>query len=142
MLRFVVPGEPVPKGRPRFSVRKGRDGVSFVQAYTDGQTSAYSDKVRLLARVAANQARWFTSPKDRFSIVIKIFRTHFDKGGDIDNYEKNILDSLIPKKGQPGTGIIDDDRYVRGLGTAIKQDKANPRVEVEIRRFPAKKSSK
>lgn len=135
-LRFVVEGEPVPKGRPRFAVRKGANGKNFVKPYTPKETEAYADKVRLVAQAAASAQRWKTDERDRFTVVIAVYRTHYDAGGDVDNYGKEILDAIIPKPKCPGSGVIPDDRYVRGIGVALRQDKAHPRVEVEIRKFP------
>ena len=135
VLRFVVEGEPVPKGRPRFAVRKGKGGQSFVKPYTPAETEAYANVVRLVAQAAASAARWKPSKDDRYTVVIRVFRTHYDAGGDIDNYAKEILDAIIPKPRLPGSGIIADDRYVRGLGSSLNVDAKHPRVEVELRRF-------
>lgn len=41
VLHFVVEGEPVPKGRPRFATRKRPDGKTFVKTYTEAETEAY-----------------------------------------------------------------------------------------------------
>lgn len=46
-VRFVVPGPPVGKGRPRFA-RRG----AFVRAYTDAKTASYENLVKLAAAQA------------------------------------------------------------------------------------------
>lgn len=45
--KFTIPGEPKPKGRPRFSVRKGKDGKSFISTRTPEETVIYENLVRL-----------------------------------------------------------------------------------------------
>jgi len=47
IVNFEVPGDPVPKGRPRFA-RRG----TFVQTYTDSKTIEYETRVATLARLA------------------------------------------------------------------------------------------
>lgn len=128
-LRFVVPGEPVPKGRARHRIVFPKVGKPFVQEYTPPETKAYEDKVKLLARVAVNQARWSVGPKDRFSVVVRVVRTYEGKGGDLDNVLKACLDGM-------NKVVYPDDRYIRGLGAAFgRPDPAKPRVEIEVRRY-------
>ena len=131
VLRFVIDGEPVPKARSRHRIVFPKSGGKpFTQEYTDAKTKAYEDRVRLLAKVAANGARWGWSDGDRFSIVLRIVRTYWDKGGDLDNVLKSCFDGM--------NGVIfADDRYVRAFGAAfLPPDPKRPRVEVEVRRFP------
>ncbi len=47
IVNFEVPGDPVPKGRPRFA-RRG----TFVQTYTDSKTIEYETIVATKARMA------------------------------------------------------------------------------------------
>lgn len=140
VLRFTVPGEPVPKGRARHRIVFPKQGKPFVQEYTPPETKAYEERFRLLAKVAVNQAKWTVHPDDRFSVVIRVYRTHEGKGGDLDNVIKSALDSMNH------SGVWLDDRYVRGIGAALcDPDPARPRVEVEVRRFkrtPKPKRSK
>lgn len=51
-IRFVVPGDPVAKGRPKFKNARSRAGVEFVQTYTPRKTRRYEDGVRFGAKVA------------------------------------------------------------------------------------------
>ena len=48
VLRFVIPGEPRGKGRPRF----GKSRAGFVTVRTDDKTAAYENLVKLAARQA------------------------------------------------------------------------------------------
>lgn len=45
-IRIVVEGTPVAKGRPRFSIIAGH-----VNAYTDGKTRKYEDRIKQAARI-------------------------------------------------------------------------------------------
>lgn len=47
IVNFEIPGDPVPKGRPRFA-RRG----TFVQTYTDSKTIEYETRVATKARMA------------------------------------------------------------------------------------------
>lgn len=127
-LRFVVPGEPVGKERARVFRNKAKDGRVVTRAVTPEKTREYEAKVRDIAKIACNLARWSWSKDDRFTVVMRVFRTHFDAGPDLDNVIKT-LDAL--------NGIVwKDDRYVRGIGAALQDpDPENPRIEVEVRRF-------
>lgn len=136
VLRFVVPGEPVPKGRARTRVVTTRGGKAFASHYTPGETKAYEERVALLCRVAVAGARWAWTKADRFALVVQVYRAHEGKGGDLDNYVKAISDAI--------NGVaFGDDRYVRGIGAALQEpDPARPRVEVEVRKFAPSKRAK
>lgn len=128
VLRLVIPGDPVGKERARVFRKQNPNGTVITRAVTPEKTRAYEEKIRTLAQIAVNQARWSWAKDDRFSVVMKIYRSHWDAGADLDNVIKTI-DGL--------TGIVwKDDRYVRGIGAAFQDpDPKNPRVEVEVRRF-------
>ena len=52
----VVEGDPVGKGRPRFTMR-GKGKGSFVQVYTDAQTAAYEELIQVeVLRLIGGQA--------------------------------------------------------------------------------------
>ena len=130
-LRFVVPGEPVPKGRARVQVISPKGGGKpFVHTYTPQDTTDFEKRVQFVARAAASAARWAFSDQDRFQLTVLIVRTHWDKGGDWDNYVKACQDAL--------NGIAyPDDRYVRGgAGAFGDPDPKRPRVEVCVKKIP------
>lgn len=127
-LSFTVPGEPIPKGRARTRIVQPRAGKAFASHYTPAQTKAFESYVRLLCQAAVSQARWLWSPKDRFALTVRVFRTHEGAGGDLDNYFKAVSDAI--------NGVaFGDDRYVREMNASLAHDPASPRVEVEIRRM-------
>lgn len=120
-LVFVVPGKPVPKGRPRASVRAGR-----VHMRTPPRTVAYEDAVAWAARHAAfGKALDMvegtgTARPLAVSIVAVLARVgRLDKRGltagrvwahgstaDADNIAKAVLDGM-----QRG-GALANDRHV------------------------------
>ncbi len=129
-LRFTVPGEPVGKMRARTFVRHRRDGTPFVTTMTPEKTRAYESLVKHHAARAVAAARWLFGPKDRFVLLVRVFRTHEGAGSDLDNVVKAISDAL--------NGIaFADDRYIRGLVGTLARDRESPRVEVEVRRMRA-----
>ncbi len=132
-LAFVVPGEPVGKQRARTFLRKRTDGTPFVTTMTPPKTAAYELAVKLVARAAVAGARWTFTPKDRFAIVLRVFRTHLDAGADLDNVIKSVADALN------GIAFV-DDRHVRGIAATMRRDRVRPRVEVEVRRLPPTRS--
>jgi Holliday junction resolvase RusA-like endonuclease len=128
-VRFVVEGEPVPKGRARSAVQHASGGKVFVRHYTPAETEAYEERVRVVAQCAVAQAGWWTAKADRFSVLVRVFRRYEGKGGDLDNYVKSAIDAMI--RGV----VLPDDRYVRGIGASLFEDAARPRLEVEVRKI-------
>lgn len=60
-VSFMVPGEPVAKGRPRFSVRKSKDGGAYVSVRTPDKTVIYENQVKMEYR---DQTGGFKFPDD------------------------------------------------------------------------------
>lgn len=132
---FTVPGEAVPKGRPRSTKR----GIT----YTPEKTRKYEDYVRSVALQYAPkellkcaldvELRFFLQrPKTLSKRVV-----HHIKRPDIDNFAKALLDSLEPRKHPKKTqktndGAVyeNDAQIVRLLVT--KEYGTPSRVEVKI----------
>jgi Holliday junction resolvase RusA-like endonuclease len=51
-IRFVVPGEPVPKGRSRARLQRLKSGREFIQQYTPADTRNYERSVAFEAKIA------------------------------------------------------------------------------------------
>lgn len=121
-ISFAVPGEPVPKGRPRFASVNGKARV-----YTPKSTHEYELKVALCARAAALKSGWLIGKDDACSLHIVIFRKYLLRGGDLDNCTKLAQDSC--------NGILykDDARVVSLRAEAYASD--FPRLEVSATRF-------
>lgn len=128
-IKFVVPGEPVPKGRPRFNTRTGR-------AYTPEKTLDYENKIRRIYKeeidymfegaVRLTIRAYFSILKsdskkkkeDKLSGKIKV-----TKRPDIDNIIKCI-------DGLNGVAFQDDSYIVEVIAGKYYSDE--PRLEVEI----------
>ena len=130
-VTFTIPGDPVGKGRPRFSNRSGH-------AYTPQRTTEYEDKVRLYysretrctklhGEIRADILAYFCIPKSLPKYKQQILaeeRTGCTKAPDADNIAKVVLDAL--------NGLAyDDDKAVTYL-TVGKLYGAPPRVEVTL----------
>lgn len=132
-IRIIVPGDPQPQGRPRFTTKP------FVRAYDPPKSAAYK---KLVARYAMQQ-KPLTLLEGELSIEIHIYKQtlkSFSKKKaelaeakllrpitkpDADNYAKGPLDAC--------KGIIwKDDGQVVDL-VARKYYSSNPRIEMTIR---------
>lgn len=132
-IKIIVPGEPVPQGRPKFTTKP------FVRAYDPPKSAAYK---KLIARHAMQQ-----KPKHLLDGELEV-QIHIFKGSlksfskkkaelaearllrpttkpDADNYAKGPLDAL--------KGIIwKDDGQVVDL-IARKFYSSEPRIEITVR---------
>lgn len=137
-VRIIVPGQPEPQGRPRFS-RKGR----FVQTYDPPKSKQYKERVKYHAKKYAPEILL----QGELEIEVLVYKRNlksFNKSQtvdaeakllrpiskpDIDNYAKGILDAL--------KGIIwEDDGQVVDL-IARKYYSAKPRAEIIVRQLSA-----
>ena len=103
-ITFAVYGEPVPKGRPRFSTRG-----KFPVAYTPEKTKTYESEVGMMAKAAMGTSKplkgaleafiyvTFTIPasysKKRTEACLSNFEKHTKKP-DLDNVVKAICDGM------------------------------------------------
>lgn len=134
---FIVPGEVIAKGRPRFSMVGG-----YAKAYTPKRTSDYEKKVRdcYLAEVPYQPMKW--SNKEPLEIVLNVYveipksaskkaKTEMllhgypTKKSDCDNYLKSICDALN------GVAYSDDCQIV--IATVNKMWSETPKAEITIR---------
>ena len=102
-ISFIVPGRPVPKGRPR--VVRGH-------AFTPAATVAAERKIALIARIAG--ARPIGGPVSIRAIFIFADRR---TRGDVDNLSKLALDALN------GVAFKDDRQVVRLYATIAEGPK-------------------
>lgn len=134
-VAFVIPGEVVGKGRPRFAKRG-----NFVQAYTPEKTASYENLVKLHAGIAMN-ARQPIAIAVSCTIAIEVMppaswsqkkRTaalsgdvHPTSKPDLDNCAKGIFDAM--------NGIVwIDDKQVVSM-TVVKRYGQVARAAVEVR---------
>lgn len=116
VINFTVPGQAVPKERPRL----GR-GHHF---YTPQKTKDYE------AHVGACAMKWASFraqpwPTDRFYILTVNVYHGDDDPRDLDNIVKSICDGL-------NKVLWDDDRQVKEMHVMDMGVGANPRVDIRI----------
>lgn len=134
MVHIIVDGEPVPKGRPRFTMRAG-----FPQSYTPEKTVEYEKRVRdaykngegeffadkpIEVMVEAFFPVPRSMPKKRRALMEQGFELHC-KRPDLDNVVKAVLDALN------GTAYEDDCRIIRLKAEKWYSDR--PRTEITIK---------
>lgn len=117
-IEFTVPGQPVPKARPRL----GRGG----RVFTPKRTHDYEYRVRAAARLAVNAAEgWPVDEATRYGIDVVLYMGD-RRARDGDNMLKAIQDGCQP------IAFLDDKQCTEG-SYKLRYDKANPRAEVLIR---------
>ena len=134
-LKFVVPGEPRGKGRPRF-----RNLGKFVQTYTDKETVMYENLVKM--SYVTEYGNTIYNNGEQLKVVIKSFQSipkseskkkrelmlsgklRPTKKPDADNICKSVLDGLNK------AAYLDDTQVVELVCEKYYSD--SPRVEVEI----------
>lgn len=136
MISFTIPGQPVPKGRPKFA-RRG----SFVQAYTPEKTASYENLVKLHAAQAMAGGAPITGAVELRiwlqvaipSSMTKRDRAKIGTGGtlpvkkpDLDNVLKALTDAM--------NGIVykDDAQIVRAVVDKVYSE--TPKAEVLVQR--------
>ena len=111
MLTYTIPGEPVAKGRPRFSRRSGR-------AYTPPKTANWATMAGWYMReqglpstpldgpLRVEIVATFARPKSRMSKAGAHGPVHHTVKPDADNLAKLVLDAM------QSVGVITDDKIV------------------------------
>lgn len=132
-MNFTIYGEPVAKGRPKFSNRGG-----FVKAYTPAKTLNYEnlvkvsfdeqvDKPIMMGEVIADIKAYFPIPKSTSKKKEKLMLSgaiDHTKRPDADNIAKTVLDALN------GRAFKDDSQIVCLI--VEKHYSHEPRVEVRL----------
>ena len=135
MVMYIVYGEPVGKGRPRFA-RRG----NFVSTYSPQKTKTYEDEIRMMAKAAMGSSEALETPVT-VAIYIRIgIPTSFSKQKrkdalegilkptkkpDIDNIAKCFLD------GMNDIVYLDDKQVVNLHVTKLYAE--TPAVEVMVK---------
>ena len=115
IVNFEVPGDPVPKGRPRFA-RRG----TFVQTYTDSKTLEYETLVGFKARQAIGASEPLKGHLTvylylRYAVPVSYSKKRteaclngleYPKRVDLDNCYKSITDAMN------GIVYVDDSQIV------------------------------
>ena len=128
VLRFVVPGHPVPYAR----VVPKSGGRPFQK----DEARSYQQKVAMYAHLAARKAKWVVPAKGvRLGLVLLVYREErrSDASNHIKIVEDGINDAGRPARTKGAGSVWVDDRYVASISMGMAVSKRNPRVEVEIR---------
>lgn len=139
---FVVPGEPVPKARPRFTMQGGK-----ARTYTPASSAAYETTIGLLAHAAMRaagiveplagalhvQVQAFFPVPQSWSKKRKAAASWHASRPDLDNVVKAALDGL-------NRVAFADDGQVASV-YATKAYSATPRLEVSVYEIGAQKPS-
>lgn len=132
-VHFTVPGEPVGKGRPRFS-RQG----SFVMAYTPGKTVSYENLIKVEyerqsglsfgeREIGLRVTAYFSIPKS----VSKAKRQQM-KDGEIRPAKKPDIDNVCKVVADALNGVAyNDDRQIVYTEISKRYDDM-PRMDVSI----------
>jgi Holliday junction resolvase RusA-like endonuclease len=133
VIRLVVPGPPVGKGRPKFA-RAGK----FVHVYTPKETAAAENKIALIFATAYPGHKPFTGPVHLFLRAYMPIPTSTPKkrAGSLSNEKtphtkKTDLDNIIKLYLDALSNVYVDDAQVFDI-SACKYYSGNPRVEVDI----------
>lgn len=109
LVRFVVPGRPVPKGRPRTRVVKMKGKAPFATIYTPSNTIEYEKDVARLSRlemkgteatikpVSVSVVAVFPIPKSVTKKRLAAIEAGFEPcnvAADLDNVVKSITDAM------------------------------------------------
>ncbi|MBJ9593213.1 RusA family crossover junction endodeoxyribonuclease [Burkholderia seminalis] len=133
-VEFVIPGEPVAKGRPKFA-RRG----AHVTTYTPEKTARYENLVKLAARAAMCSTEPYAGP---IRLVVHIGmpiptswsqkRQRAAAAGEIGATKKPDADNVVKalKDGMNGVAYVDDGQVV-DLWVA-KRYAVVPGVRVEV----------
>lgn len=121
LCKFDVPGEPVPKGRPRFDAKRMR-------TYTPEKTVAAEQRLLQYLKV--------TYPRVNPSLAYVGLELRFYLGGtgrgDLDNYIKLVSDAM--------NGVVyRDDKQVRRIEADVIDNSDRPRTEISVYRLDSER---
>jgi Holliday junction resolvase RusA-like endonuclease len=143
VIRFTVPGNPVPKGRPRSRIITAKDGLQFVSNYTPEKTRSEEAVIRYHASEVMGNMPLMSGPLEIFIVVYKQIPAGWSKKKtamavagqiypttrpDYDNYCK-MQDSLNNVIWTDDALIVDAHIYKRysdrpRLAVTVKQKKS------------------
>jgi crossover junction endodeoxyribonuclease RusA len=116
MATFTIPGQPLPKERPRFS-----RGHSYTSKATRDAETRVASSFTGQAGVTHPITEPLTGP---IRFVARFYRKN-NVTADLDNCVKLLTDAL--------NGIAyEDDRQIKSIRADMHVDRDNPRTEIEI----------
>jgi Holliday junction resolvase RusA-like endonuclease len=142
IVTIVLPGNPIPKGRPRFRIVRPKNGAEFVSIYTDAATVAFERSLAWAGK-AAMRGR---PPLDiALTVLVEVFlpipeiwsnkKRLAAAAGDIhpigrpdaDNFVKSALDAL-------NKIVFTDDSIIVRLQVDKKYSES-PRIRITVWAF-------
>lgn len=118
-VEFVIPGNPIPKARPRVVEKVDRAGRVRRMAYTPKSTAAYEESVKA--------AYPYNGPQFDGIVLIEMDFFRRDRiRADWDNLAKAVTDALNGR-------AWDDDSQIRAASVRVYRGDGNPRAVVKIR---------
>jgi len=140
-ISVIIPGIPVPKGRPRFHIMKTREGVPYVHTYTPSETVKYEEMVSAYARQAIKPG---TRPIAEKALKVEavaympIPQSYSAKkvadavAGYLKPIVKPDIDNLIKSALDACNGIVwADDNLICDLSIRKEYD-VRPRLELKV----------
>lgn len=138
---LTIPGNPVPKGRPRFRVINSKFGKPFVSTYTPKDTTVYEERVARFARTGMANRKPIENKPLKVVIVayLPIPKTKFSAKKLPDVYAGNIKPIVKPDLDNIAKSVIDacngiiwkDDNLICSL-TVKKEYALKPRVDMSV----------
>lgn len=117
-ITFTVPGNPIPKARPRVTIRPGQKPVAYTPARTKGWEALVADAARL--------AMGGREPvKGPVELTLRFYRQDARRV-DGDNLTKAAMDALQGR-------VFENDDQVVACHWYKDLDRERPRVEVRVR---------
>ena len=117
MVEFTVPGNPVPKARPRVTMKAGQKP----RAYTPKRTKFWESQVQDAAKAAMQGRNPLEGP---LGVELWLYRSD-KRRVDADNMEKAILDACNKIVWLDDCQVVNMNRYKR-------YDRRNPRAIVRV----------
>jgi len=114
---FTIPGNPIPKERPRVTIRPGRKPT----VYTSNRTRDWENQVATAAFLAMDGRPPLEGP---VAVVLWLWRGDRRKA-DADNCEKAVLDACN------GVVWVDDDQVIEMHRYKVV-DRDNPHVGIRV----------
>lgn len=140
VIKFELPGVPVPKGRPRSTIIRPRNGKPpFISIYTPKETILYERALAQIGRVAMGVrpplegplqvtiVAWMPIPESWSGVKrLKAQNGEIRPSGkpDYDNFAKIVGDALNQIVWEDDSQIVD--------GQCVKMYSRNPRLTVEV----------
>lgn len=148
-LKFFVPGDPIPKGRPKARLQINEQTKNaYAQIYTPPRTREWEEhveksirvQINILSRINDGQVLRLPLQGERNKPMIITLRFNLPRPqsvpkwvtipqtarGDIDNYSKAVIDGI------QNAGVIGNDRMLTDLFAYRRYAEADRPVGVEI----------